>query len=132
MEMVRSLRLHARRPRRWALVIVSGLVAGALAGGLLWRSRAHSIAACEREVRTGDHRAAVELCLQRYRATGNDRALYWAAKAHLYLGELEEADRLAHRLSGGALDGDARGILSYLALRQGRPREAQLPAVPAR
>jgi hypothetical protein len=109
-------------------MIASGLIAGAVAGVLIWRSLRPSVAACEREVRTGDHRIAVELCLQRYRDSGDERALYWAAKANLYLGELEEADRLAHRLSG-VLDGDARGLLSYLALRQRRFREAQLQAI---
>jgi tetratricopeptide (TPR) repeat protein len=111
------------------LVIALGLVAGAVAGVWIWRLQRPSASACEREVRTGDHRAAVGLCLQAYRDTGDERALYWAAKAHLYLGELEEADRLAHRLSASALDGDARGMLSYLALRQGRVREAQLQAI---
>ncbi|HEX8108538.1 MAG TPA: CHAT domain-containing protein, partial [Kofleriaceae bacterium] len=104
------------------------MVAGAAAGVLIWRSLRSPVSACEREVRTGDHRAAVGLCLRSYRDTGDERALYWAAKADLYLGDLEGAERLVHRLSP-PLDGDARGLLSYLALRQRRAREAQLQAI---
>ncbi len=127
--MARYPRLHTRRDRARFVVIAVGLVAGAVAGVLIWRWSWAPVHACEREVRTGDHRAAVRLCLDTYRDTGDERALYWAAKAELSLGELKEADRLLHRLSSRALDGDARQLLSYIALREERYREAQLQAI---
>ena len=108
-------------------MIAAGLL-GLIAGGLLWWLQPR-MSACEREVRSGDRRAGLELCLRVYRDTGDQRALYWAAKAHLFLGEIDDAEQLAHRLSAGALDGDAHWMLSYLALRQSRLREAQLQAL---
>jgi len=124
------LERDARRTR-WGALLVSGLAVAAVASSFWrsWRSPPAGPSECERTVQTGDRRLGVELCLRSYRATGDERALYWAAKAHLYLGEIDDADQLAHRLSAGALDGDSHEMLSYLALRQGRVREAQLQAI---
>lgn len=111
--------------------MVSGLAVAAI-GLTFWRlgrPQPAEPSACERTVQTGDRHLGVDLCLQRYRESGDERALYWAAKAHLYLGEIDDADKLAHRLSAGVLDGDSHEMLSYLALRQGRVREAQLQAI---
>jgi hypothetical protein len=125
--MARLLGLHTRGARRRTAIAI-GVLLGGIAGGLLWWLQPR-MSACEREVRTGDRRAGLELCLRSYRDTGNQGALYWAAKAHLFLGEIDDAEQLARRLPSGALDGDAHWMLSYIALRQGRLREAQLQAL---
>jgi len=54
---------------------------------------------CEQEVKSGDRRHGAEVCLTSYARTGDERELAWAAKAKMYIGELDEADQLAHRSS---------------------------------
>jgi tetratricopeptide (TPR) repeat protein len=127
--MVRNFGLDTRRGCARFAVIAVGLVAGAVAGVLIWRGSSAAVLACEREARAGHRPATVRLCLDAHRDTGDERALYWAAKADVDLGEIEEADRLLHRLSSRALDGEARRLLGYIASREGRYREAQLQAI---
>jgi tetratricopeptide (TPR) repeat protein len=115
---------------RWRyLIVLASILPIATAGAMVWRSRHPRMSACEREVRTGDRRVGVELCLGSHRETGDLRELYWAAKAYEYLGELEHADEIAHRLLSGPLWGDAHEILSYVALRRNHFREAQVEAI---
>jgi tetratricopeptide (TPR) repeat protein len=122
-------RLHVRRARGWLLALVSLAVALAVARVSGCPSQSRRGSACEREVRTGDRRIGVETCLRSYRETGDAHELLWAAKAYEYLGDLEHADEIAHRLLSGPLWGDAHGTLSYIALRRNRFREAQVEAI---
>lgn len=117
------------RSPRWILFVASGIVLSLVAGLWIWRFKP-ATRSCEWEVRHGDRSRAVVKCLASYRKTGDERELVWAAKAHLYLGQLEAADELANQLlsgsrsarspwpTGGAT-GDAHGILSYVAMRRG-------------
>jgi len=79
------------------------------------------MSSCEKEVRHGDQRRGVEICLASYGQTGNERDLGWAAEAYMKMGEreLDQAYFLAHRLRTGPLYGDAHRILSFVALRRG-------------
>jgi tetratricopeptide (TPR) repeat protein len=86
---------------------------------------------CEQEVKSGDRRHGAEVCLTSYARTGDERELAWAAKAKMYIGELDEADQLAHRLLTGPLYGDAHAILSYVALRRGSGGAARMHATVA-
>src|SRR5256885_7856882 len=95
--------LHVQRVRRRFLIVLASIIPVATAGAMVWRSRHPRVSACEREVRTGDRRVGVEICLGSHRETGDVRELYWAAKAYEYLGDLEHADELAHRLLSGPL-----------------------------
>jgi tetratricopeptide (TPR) repeat protein len=90
------------------------------------------MSACERAVRSGDQQPGVDVCLQSYERTGNERDLVWAAKAYLQLGRFDAAEALATRLLGGARYGDAHGVLSYLAMRRGLIPAARVHAMIAR
>jgi tetratricopeptide (TPR) repeat protein len=79
---------------------------------------------CEQEVQRGNRKLGVDLCYANFRATQNERYLYWAAKGLMYLGETEQAEKLARGLLSGPSSADAHGILAYLALRHGRHAEA--------
>jgi tetratricopeptide (TPR) repeat protein len=116
---------------RWLPVTVGVIVAGAVAGSLIWWFTRTSISPCEAQVRSGNRRHGVAICLASYARTGDERDLVWAAKAEMYLGELDEADRLAHRILAGPHDGDAQGILSYVALRRGSGGAAAIHAAAA-
>src|SRR5205814_1412303 len=110
--MDRSLvRLVRRTPWRLTLVM-SALVVGSIVGASIWRCTSASMSPCERALHNGEPQRAVEVCLTSYRQGGDQRDLVWAAKAYLYLGKLDDAERLAHRLLAGSRFGDAHGILS--------------------
>ena len=128
MVMDRSLARHARGARRWLPVAIGSIAAGTLAGWLIWRLTHTPRSLCEREVESGDRRHAIELCLASYEQTGNARDLDGAARAHMYLGELAEAEALAHQLLAGPRYGDACRILSYATLRRGQGITARLQA----
>lgn len=124
-----ALERHARRAG-WGILLAAGFLGAAAL--TLWcaeRPRPAGPSECERTVQNGDRHLGVDICLRSYRATGGQRALYWAVKAEVYLGEIDDADTLARGLVADVLDGDAHGMLSYLALRQGRLEEAQLQAI---
>ena len=124
-----ALERHARRAG-WGILLAAGFLGAAAL--TLWcaeRPRPARPSECERTVQNGDRHLGVDICLRSYRATGGQRALYWAVKAEVYLGEIDDADTLARGLVADVLDGDAHGMLSYLALRQGRLEEAQLQAI---
>jgi len=107
------LRVRARR-------VLAGLVVASIAGGLLvWWLVHPSISACESEVRYGDQRHGLELCLASYSRTGNVSERAWAAEAYMYLGEHDDARALAHLLISGPHYGDAHWILGYEDLVQG-------------
>lgn len=138
--MDRSLVRQVGGAPRW--LRITGIIAGAMFGGLLlWRCTRTSMTPCEWEVRNGDQVRAVEICQSSYRQTGNERYLVWEAKAHLYLGNLAEAEGVAHQLLSGSLPisvrglssfGDTHGILSYIALRQDHVDAARMHATIAR
>ncbi|HEX2689738.1 MAG TPA: CHAT domain-containing protein [Kofleriaceae bacterium] len=86
------------------------------------------MSACEKEIRFGDRRRGIQICLERYSQNQADRDLAWAAKGYLDVGEIEEADKLAHQLLAGPMYGDANRILSYVALRQGSDSAARMHA----
>jgi tetratricopeptide (TPR) repeat protein len=121
--------LHVPRVRRRFLIVLASIIPVATTGAVVWRVQHPGVSACEREVRTGDKRVGIELCLGSHRETGDPRELWWAARAYEYLGELEHAAEIGHRLLSGPLWGDAHGILSYVALRKNRFREAQIEAI---
>jgi tetratricopeptide (TPR) repeat protein len=83
---------------------------------------------CEEAVESGNRRDGIKQCLASYDQTGSDRALAWAAKAHMYLTELKQAEELAQRLLSGPSYGDAHRILSYVALRNGLGDAARMHA----
>ena len=126
--MGRSFVRNVRGAHRWLRVAIGSIAVGAVAGLVLWRFTHTSVSPCEKEVESGDRQRGVEICLASYERTGNQRDLDWAARAHLYLGELVEADEIAHRLLGGPLFGDARRILSYVTLRRGFGSAARMQA----
>jgi tetratricopeptide (TPR) repeat protein len=74
---------------------------------------------CERAFWSGDMRRGVEVCRASHARTGNVRDLSWAAQAHMYLGELDQAEELAGQLLTGPLLGDGHRILSFVTLRRG-------------
>ncbi len=108
-----------------AVIVVCAML-GTAAGVLLWRfMQPPSMAACEQRVRDGDYQGGVEVCLTRYARTGHERALSWAAQAHMYLGELDEAAALAGHLLAGRLYGEGHRILSFVWLRRRLPEDAR-------
>jgi tetratricopeptide (TPR) repeat protein len=114
---------HTHRPRRWGSIAASGIAVGLLAGVLHWwfmpASMATCMATCEEEVRSGDRRRGVKTCLESYAQHKDPHDLAWAARGYMYLGEVDEADKLARQLLTGPLFGDGHAILSYLALLRG-------------
>lgn len=129
--MAASIRGRLRRVPRWcwiaalgglgAAILATAIIAGANLGGTSRRS----MSACEREVRYGDRRRAVELCLAGHARTGDEGDLSWAAQGYLYLGELDQADALARKLLSGRLSGTAHWILGHVALRRGAAAAAR-------
>jgi len=119
--------------RSWPLAIVmASVVIGSISSVLVWRHTRTSMSPCEWEVRQGDRQRAVELCLASYDRTREERDLAWAAKAYLYLGDLDGAAKLATRMLHGPLSGDAHGILSYVAMRRGSLDDARTHVLLAR
>ena len=116
--MNRSVVRHGRGARRWLQIAAVSLAAGMLAGWLLWQFMVPSMSSCEREVQHGDRRRGAEICLASYERNGHERDLVWAAKAYMYVGELDQAEKLANGLVAGTFFGDAHGILSYVALQR--------------
>jgi tetratricopeptide (TPR) repeat protein len=84
------------------------------------------MSACERDGRHGRH---VETCVLRYWQTNDQQYLAWASRGYLTQGELAAAAFLAQPLLTGAFYGDARTILSYVAMRYGAYPEAHWDAV---
>lgn len=128
--MIRSRVHHGCKARRWLLVLATAITVSA-AALVVWLITRSSMARCEREVRYGDRKRGIELCQASFDRTGDERALMWAAKGYMYLGDIANADKLARRLLAGTLSGEAHGILSYVALRQGLPVEAKTHATAA-
>jgi tetratricopeptide (TPR) repeat protein len=120
-----------RRPPWW-LVAVGGAAAAVAIAAVWLRGPATPagpvMTPCERAVRDGEHRRAVALCLVRFARTRSEVDLSWAAQAHMYLDELDEAERLARGLLGGPLEGEGHRILSYILLRRGRAEAARAHA----
>src|SRR6185295_12939319 len=129
--MVREVRPPGTRKSVRSRVVGTSIAAGAIAGLVIWRLTSASMSPCESEVRTGDQRRAVELCLDSYARTGDEHDLAWAAKAYMYLGELTEAERRARQLLQGPFRGDGDAILSYVALRNYHPAAARGYAIEA-
>lgn len=124
--MDRSLVRHAWGAPRWLLLAVGSVAAGATAACLIWQFAHISLSACEREVQHGDRRRGAAICLASYEQTGHQRDLALAAKAYMYAGELDQAEKLAYKLVAGPFFGDAHAILSYVALRRGSGRAARM------
>jgi tetratricopeptide (TPR) repeat protein len=117
---------------RWLPVAIGSIVVGAIAGLVFWRCTHASVSACEREVRDGDRRHGIELCLASYARSHDEHDLGWAARAHLRLGDVDEAEKLAVRMLTGSGYGDAHAILSYVTLRRGAVSAARAHATIAR
>ena len=135
---------HARAAPRWLQAALGSLAGALLAALVIWMCARSSMSLCEREVRNGDLQRAVETCAATYRHTGNGHYLVWTAKAHLYLGELAEAEQVVHQILDrslyidrrgqvdASLYGDAHGTLSYTALRRNSISVAWMHAIVAR
>lgn len=107
--------------RRGWMLLASGwgailLVTIWLASAGRWQGTPTSV--CEQVVKAGDSRHGLQLCHAVFSLTGDHRNLVGAAKAHLYLGEYQEAEAHGQRLVEGPLRGEGYGILSYCALRE--------------
>jgi tetratricopeptide (TPR) repeat protein len=98
---------------------------------LIWWFAHVPMSACEKEVRFGDRRRGVQICLDSYQQRKDERDLAWAAKGYLSVGKSDEAEKLAHQLLTGSRYGDAHGILSYIALLQGSASTARMHATSA-
>lgn len=123
---------HGCTARRWLLVVVILMVS--VASLVVWWLVPSPAARCEREVRYGDRKRGIELCRAIFDRTGDERALLWAAKGYMYLGDvanIANAEQLARRLLSGPLYGEAHGILSYVALRRRLTVEARVHAMAA-
>lgn len=116
--MIRALRISRLGcPRTRRVAVLSAVLAIAI-GTLIWCS--HSIiSTCESRVRNGEYSSAVDFCLRDYRATGDLSSLAWAAKAYMYLQDMEHAEALANQLVDGPLAGDGHAVLSYVELVRG-------------
>ncbi len=117
--MDRSLVQYECGARRWSPIVAWGVAASVLAGLLIWWVVHVPMSACEREVRFGHRRDGVKICLDSYERRKDEHDLVWAARGYMYLGELDQADKLAQGLLSGPLYGDAHAILSYIALQRG-------------
>jgi tetratricopeptide (TPR) repeat protein len=108
------------------MVVIGSLIAVTLAG--CWQLTPATMSPCEREVRYGDRRRGAALCLESYAQTGNESDLAWAAKAYMFLGDLDEAAARARRLLElhGARVGDAHAILGYVALRSKQSENSRM------
>ena len=51
---------------RWSVIAAGAIIAGALAGLLIWWFAHVPMSACEKEIRFGDRRHGVKTCLQSY------------------------------------------------------------------
>lgn len=131
--MGRSL-VRPRLPVAW--LVGASIAVGSVGGLAIWHCLRHGVSDCEREARHGDHAHAVRLCLESYHRSGNELSLLAAAQSQMYLGELDRADELARQLldhhRGGAIEGDAHGIRSYVAMRRGLLEDARQYALVAR
>jgi len=105
--------------RRWFPIVAWGIMAGALAGVMIWWFVHVPMSACEKEARSGDPGRVIQTCLESYNQSKDPRDLVWAAKGYLRVPEFDKADKLAHQLLAGPRYGDAHAILSYVALRRG-------------
>lgn len=122
---------HAHGLRRRLRVVVGSIAVGMTAGLLLWWCAHPSMSECELAVRHSEWRRGVDLCLASYKRTGKQHDLAWAAKAYMYLNELDQADKLARQVLVGPFDGDAHQILGYVALRRELPGVAREHAAAA-
>jgi tetratricopeptide (TPR) repeat protein len=123
--------LPLRAPRFTRAVAAGAIVAGALAGLLIWWFVHVPMSACEEEVRFGNPRRGVEICRARYAQRQDPRDLVWAARADLQLGKIDEAAQLAQDQLTGPRYGDAHAILSYIATRHGSASDARIHATSA-
>jgi len=114
--------------RRWFPIVAWGIMAGALAGVMIWWFVHVPMSACEKEARSGDPGRVIQTCLESYNQSKDPRDLVWAAKGYLRVPEFDKADKLAHQLLAGPRYGDAHAILSYVALRRGAGSEARIHA----
>lgn len=116
-----------RAARYWLQAAVVGCLAGVIFGRSP-RAERPAMSWCEREVRYGDRRRGVEVCLASHALTGSERHLSWAAQGHMYLGELEQAAEVARRLLDGPRYGDGHRILSFVTLRRRDASDARTHA----
>lgn len=103
------------------------IAVGTLAGLLIWQLTHPSMPLCG-EIQYGDWQRTAQVCLASYEQTGNEGDGARAGYAYMQMGQLDQADALAHRLLTGASYGDAHVILSYVALRQGFTSAARMHA----
>ncbi len=134
---MRATSVGARREGsrwRWGLaaagVVAAGVAAVVIALGVvgpaLWAGEAEP--SCEELARTEAYARAAELCLARYRISGDALELIWAARARVSLGRFDEAKALAREAIGGVRYGEAHGVLGYLAMRERLPEAAKIHA----
>jgi len=117
-----------RGPRRWGSLAARASVAGVVAGLLLGWFVHVPMSACEEQIRARAWERGIKTCLASYARTKDPRDLAGAAKAHMQLGQIDKAEELARRLLAGPRYGDAHAILSYVALRGNRGRDAKVHA----
>jgi len=122
--MVRLSARGARGAPRWSQTVVLGWLA-------MVAVRPPPMTSCEWQVRNGNYRCAVAVCLASFARSDDEHDLSWAAQAHMYLGELAQAESLARRLLGDRLDGDGNRILSYVMLQRRFADKARIHAAAA-
>jgi tetratricopeptide (TPR) repeat protein len=103
-----------------AMAAVMIAIIGLLVGSIT-RSSSHS---CEQDPQFGNLRHRSAACLASYQQAGNEHDLALAGNADLELGELDQADKLAHQLLDGSRRGDGYAILGQLALQRHATGEA--------
>jgi tetratricopeptide (TPR) repeat protein len=115
--------VHVRQ-RRWRWWI-GGL--GTAAVALLWW-RYPQTRSCSQEAGDGNPQLAISLCRASYQQSRDDRDLLWLAKSYLKLDQRARATEVALSLLRGRWRGDAHGILSYCAMRDGFTAAAMVHA----
>jgi tetratricopeptide (TPR) repeat protein len=105
-------------------IAVCSVALGVVAGAVVWHFW-FARSACESRVRSGDYTGAVNICLDSYRRTHDPGALAWAAKAYMYLRDVEHAEALANQLVHGPRAGDGHAVLSYLELQKSHYESAR-------
>lgn len=125
----------SRQGKRWRKTAVGAVATGVaatvialvVAGSARWAA-GDAEPSCEELARAEEYARAAELCLARYRKSGDALELIWAARARVSLGLLDEARILAREAIDSAHYGEAHGVLGYLAMREGIPEAAKIHA----
>lgn len=120
---VRSL-LAATHTFRGRVSIAMAAVTAAIIGLLVGSITRSSGSSCEQDPQFDNLQHRSTACLASYWQTGNEHDLALAGNAHLELGELDQADKLAHQLLDGSRRGDGYAILGQLALKRHAIRDA--------